>query len=331
MVRLAGLICVKQNVDSDKNDVGQNMRVQILYLIDILVTFIIDRKKLTYVFFELGVLLRHLVELAFEAAELVLLLKAAFESALAVLEESSLLFGKVGGGDTLLDLGELTLGRVLRGVAAFVSIGEVRHAVKVVLFLVLEIRGGRFLVRGGGHRMDGGLTALGIFLPITGILLGAFPGRLESLAGSSILGTVVLPADVASLGPHYSTVLLRHTSGGNGRRLLNGHVQIVGAGETAELTSERRIAGLCGPLDLRSKLVQLRCVDGFVPVLLGGGVNLLKGALGADLGEDLLQDKVVRSGRSGVLRHVLKGIQNLRSANALHRSDRHRTLDLRHH
>lgn len=77
------------------------------------------------VFFELNVLLRDLIELAFEAAELILLLKAALQRALAVLEKPSLLLGKVGCRDTLLDRGELSLGRVLRSVAFLVSVGEV--------------------------------------------------------------------------------------------------------------------------------------------------------------------------------------------------------------
>ena len=56
-------------------------------------------------FFELGILRGNLVELALEAAELVLLLKAALQRTLAVLEQPSLLLGEVGRGNPLFDRG----------------------------------------------------------------------------------------------------------------------------------------------------------------------------------------------------------------------------------
>lgn len=95
-------------------------------------------------FFKLRILIRHPVELASEAAHLVLLLETALQSALSVLEQPSLLLGQIGCGDPLFDRAQLPGGRILRSVAALGSIGEIRNAVEV-FFLVHQIGSREFL------------------------------------------------------------------------------------------------------------------------------------------------------------------------------------------
>ena len=86
-------------------------------------------RYVTYAFFELRILFRNPLELAFKTADLIHLLEAALQCALSVLQQSSLFLGQICSGDPLFDLIKLLDSRILRTVRI---IGEVRLGVKLV-------------------------------------------------------------------------------------------------------------------------------------------------------------------------------------------------------